>query len=774
MGTSSSCVGKQGGGFCASRGFPQFVAPNTDHVTYEFDFSASQGEIQLQQGNEGLLSPMGFVLRSSESVRGAPRWKMVKECRSRAADLRLNLSGRFFVNLPEAPRDPSAELMTSPRRGTCIFKVCTRGRPIYESVRTKTFTHTAHTVTSGVFYSLFVEQLPDGLYLSPRLLLVLKSGDEVPLVEDKLGPLRAPLAFYVDFSILDDGGRNTQMDIIFRVLPDASATQSSSSGSIGGPPALSPPGGLRTLRTCLQEYTTYNSQVTVPHIAMGDSELRTLMASGAVYLQNLVVSEVLAPGATPPAPSPSAAPSPASAVTATAPTPALASQQPPQGDAQAASLADAAGGGVNGASAAGSVADVSALTSYRTPGAEVLESRGEASLVLFEGPSARVPVGALSVAAVAAPAVAASAAAAPQMSGADAAGGMALQAPRSPADGVAPARMAALLSGAVEDEVDSFWYHVRYRSELTPRGRGRRNQSLECDFTAPLKGEFWLTKEAVDKKNVYFHCSSTLFQAITMCTIFRFSCPTDYLSLIENQASDLLKDLHIPTNGVVLGVEEDPRHRGLYRIFVEHRNDILDDMVVCEATTNELSEIAAHQEVYDSGDFISYRLTLVYPDGSRQEASLQLATEKIEVDDQLAEEPSLRFPISPCVSRQLLSPANRVFVYTSVAAVRPDDLVAEENVVREDEEFKTPGTAGRQPIDMWGNTSDGTAEEWQSVGGGFSDGEDNPARATMSAENAAAGQDDKEEAKTWQRLAVESMLLISKLEEAPFKCPSGA
>merc|ERR1712050_353233 len=119
--------------------------------------------------------------------------------------------------------------------------------------------------------------------------------------------------------------------------------------------------------------------------------------------------------------------------------------------------------------------------------------------------------------------------------------------------------------------------------------------------------------ETVDKKNVYFHCSSTLAQALTICISFRFSCPIQYLNLIERAASErevalMLRGVYIPTNGVVLGIEQDPRHRGLFRMFIEHRNEILDDMVICKSSIADLSRIQVHQEVYDSGDNIFYRI----------------------------------------------------------------------------------------------------------------------------------------------------------------------
>jgi len=291
----------------------------------------------------------------------------------------------------------------------------------------------------------------------------------------------------------------------------------------------------------------------------------------------------------------------------------------------------------------------------------------------------------------------------------------------------------------------------------------------EDDHIAPIQGEFWLTKEAVDKKHIYFHCCSTLCQALTMCIIFRFSCPTDYLSLIENQATALLRDLHIPTNGVVFGVEEDPRHRGLFRMFVEHRNEILDDIVVCECSLGMLHQIMAHQEVYDSGELISYRLTLVFPDGCKQQVVLEVAADRIEVDDRLAEEPSSRWPISPCVSRQLLSPANRIMVYSAIMCASPS--VEDHGEVAE-EDFATPTVNGARAPRGWGNSSDGTVEDWQSVGGGGSDaGEvDHVASAPVLQAEALQSAEAMAELVEWRRPLVDTVLLMSRMEEPPFKC----
>jgi len=310
---------------------------------------------------------------------------------------------------------------------------------------------------------------------------------------------------------------------------------------------------------------------------------------------------------------------------------------------------------------------------------------------------------------------------------------------------------------------EEFWYRMTYGGrDLLDNSR----RSVGDDCPAPLQGEFWLTKEAVDKRNVYFQCSSTLAQAATMCIIFRFSCPTDFLSLIETQASALLHDLHIPTNGVVLGVEQDPRHAGLFRAFIEHRNEILDDIVVCECSPSELARTVVHQEVYDSGDVISYRLTLSFANGVRQQVCLQLPTERAEVDDRMVEDPSTRWPISPCVSRQLLSPANRIFVYSSV----PSGLEDVESDGAPEEEFsasafETPIISSTDVRD-WGNMSEGTVEDWQSVGGGGSDAEADHACSSSPAKAVAT----VPAAVEWPRPVVDSVLLMCGVEEAPFKC----
>eukprot|EP00971_Amphidinium_carterae_P163323 3238365-Amphidinium_carterae.1 len=43
-----------------------------------------------------------------------------------------------------------------------------------------------------------------------------------------------------------------------------------------------------------------------------------------------------------------------------------------------------------------------------------------------------------------------------------------------------------------------------------------------------------------------------------------------------------------------MGVERDPRHPALLRMFIEHRNRIVEDMVICECQ-DRLGEPSAHE-----------------------------------------------------------------------------------------------------------------------------------------------------------------------------------
>jgi len=685
------CIGKSEGldSICAGRGLPEFIAPNTEHVTYCFNY-ARDHEISLLDGLTADVSARGFALDPQVSERRAPRWYNIKQYVPSAAQLRLHVSGRVLVQCPD-----EAQLSAAPS-GACAFRICTRGHPIYESIRTDRFTHTAHVVTSGVFFAFNVSSSLQGLYLCPRLVAVLEGGDEVTLVDDRLGPMR-PQSHHVDFAILDDGGRNIQVDLIFRGVPDEGA----------------PERGMRTLRTCLQDYIAFNNQVAPASISLGPSELASLLPRASLHLQNLVVSEER--------------------------------------------LED------------------------RAPRPRPLDVWGAwPGRLLYEGEDAR----------------AASAAAAPDAPAAH----PQLQPPQPAApedDGGARAlrRCGAHRESLAETCTDDFWHHVRYDDH--PEIDGLANPDCPEDPTH-LRGEFWLSKQVVDKKSVYFHCSSTIAQATTMCVAFRFSCPPDYLQLIERasgcgagrqEAVSLLREGHIPANGVVLGLEHDPRHRGLLRMFVEHRNEIKDDMVVCECHTADLAHAIAHQEVYDGGGVISYRVTLLHRDGTRQSAVLQASAEDLEdagADSahpgnqyRLVEEPSLRFPLLPCQVSQSLSPASRVFVYTASVHEPSEgpavDIEGGEPGDCPDERLSAEGmaTPTAHHLADGSHMSDATAEDWQSVGGGFSDCEVDAAHHVADPHRArlARGCTAEDSASVrWRRPLIESAVLVTRMEEAPFKC----
>lgn len=739
-----------------------FIAPNQENITYTFDYQLQQ-EISFWRGTTHPLSSQGFDIMSRRlSGRGdcmPPRWYTVKEYEPRAAGVRVNISGRFLVSCPEmALPEMEEETPRGQPEEACAFRVCTRGRPVYRSTRTKTFTHTAQVITSGLFFVLYIEISQDSLFVCPRIMVVLESGEEVILVDDRLGPLRAPQSFFADFALLDDGGRNVQMDLIFRAAPQPESIDEE------------PESRMRTLRTCLQEYTTFNNQVEPANMSLGSSDLTALLPSAAVYLQNLVASE-----------------------------------EPFEGK--------------------DTVCKPRPFNAWR-------DSKGRAKMgnVLFEGADAKLA------------AIAEDLPEAPQShpqlflrgGGAPGRRGGSGAARGSNVLAAFPATLDATkstASGADESSTEDFWYHIRYNDDKL----SAKPRPLSTPYLSRLRGEFWLSKQAVDKKHVYFHCSTTLMQALTMCVVFRFSCPTDFLALIQTKASCVLRDTHIPTNGVVLGIEADPRHvarneplTGLYRMFIEHRNEILDDMVVCECRLDDLRQTIAHQEIYDGGPFIVYRLTLVYPDGSRQSSVLQMDAEQLEenTNDEnktnryhLVEEPSPRFPISPCLVRHQLSPANRVFVYSASSYEPPPPEAADEADGCENElwheevqsctDYATPEVGSRKP----GSSEQYTAEDWQSVGGGYSSAGECPSDGEQSSSAAdtargpqaprgggrwdlaraiggcsslvsdqAGDSSRREEASAdlqtprdvaWRRPLMESVVLLEGVEAQPFRCVPG-
>jgi len=709
---------------CASRGFPPFAAPNKEGVTYQFDFLKNQEIVFLKNQEISTLPEIytlpvditGFRVQSSSRDRHALNIYTVKEYTPKAAQLQLYVSGRVFVQYLDKPTG-------MPPNGLCAFGICTRGRPIYQSLKTQSFVHTAQVVTSGVVFALYLHGSSSGFYLCPRISLVCENGNEICLVDDRLGPLRSE-SFYADFAIVDDGGRNVQLDIILRgvgVGPEETATS--------------------TFRTCLQDYTAFNNMIAPANIALGYSSINSSTEAASVHLQNLVISE----------------------------------QQFQE-----------------------KVPEPQPYDVWKD--AHLLPEKESASKILFEGEDARVASMAIDVPE--------SPVAHPQLQprrsvsgqgrggGGDLVGSASRQGQSSYLKWLRSSRGAAsnLLIGGADSRASDFWYHIQYRD----RNEGSEVVAPMAGLGYPprVEGEFWLSKATVEKKGVYFHCSSTLAQAVTMCIAFRFSCPTDFLTLIEARAANVLRHTHIPTNGVIMGVEEDPRDASLFRMFIEHRNEILEDMVVCESGAAGLARTVVHQEVYDGGSTIFYRLTLMHADGSRQSAVLEAAADQFEDPNsldtpgrtntyQLVEDPSPRFPISPCLVRHDLSPQNRVFIYSSVQYDDTQQAVDEatDGGGSINEDFQSTRDHQGESI-----ASDNPGEEWQSAGWDPADMDQQQvvgATPTASAHGAGAGngsrrrapsvasldtQKENPEAVEWRRPVIESVVLLSRVDEPPFKC----
>merc|ERR1740121_2013729 len=128
---------------------------------------------------------------------------------------------------------------------------------------------------------------------------------------------------------------------------------------------------------------------------------------------------------------------------------------------------------------------------------------------------------------------------------------------------------------------------------------------------------------------------------------------------------------------------------------------------------------------------------MFFPDGSQQQASLELDAQRLEdmgADRNnhshypVLQEPSARFPISTSLSRQPPPKAARVFVYTAV----PFDRLQEPEAPAEGSEgdiFSTPKPGGRAVLDhsISGMSEGSMPEDWQSAHG-HSDGEPDAAQ----------------------------------------------
>lgn len=641
------CVGDR-----FARSVPSFKAPNAKGVTFSFDCLKGQS-IQLG-GETHLVSPLGFLFESRSQDEPPERYT-VRQVEERAHRLRLCVSGRVLVCNPEPPPKEDAHFEHSSddlADGGCIIKVCTRSRPITEVVPSSSSKQTTQVVDSGLACALSLGYSSDGaLFVLPQISVVLANAEEALLVEEKMGPLTLPMPWCFDFALVDDGGRNIQIDLIVRSATGMQAELAAlaSEGACNAPT----PAGFgrsmqrgRPLRACMQEFTTFNSQIRNPSVAIGYSSLVGSSKAATVHLQNLVVSEE---------------------------------------------------------SFAEPVPEPRACEAWRDPtlcADEDSASVGSSGCVLFEGRDAKAASG--------------------------------------------PWHARHRLSRAPKADTrpqhctSKFWHHIRYPDEDFLA-------SLSPHENSPLAGEFWLSKHSVGDSGVYFHCSCTMAQALTMCIMFRFTCPSDYRFLIETQRLGPLANTHIPMNGLVLGVEADPRQERLVRMFLEHRNVIKYDMVLCECfKASDLARTFVDHEVHDSGDRITYRVTMLYPDGERQSAVLQIDSSEINppmeedlLDDDVECEPSIRFPIRPSSPCHLLPQDDRILVYTSRAYIDEDTLT----------DLGSPGRV---------DSTASVTESYKSAGeDGYSDSGCSYHTAPIS---------------NWHAPLIDSAMVIAGVEEPPFRC----
>jgi len=210
-----------------------------------------------------------------------------------------------------------------------------------------------------------------------------------------------------------------------------------------------------------------------------------------------------------------------------------------------------------------------------------------------------------------------------------------------------------------------FWHHMVF-----DMAHGRASPSGGLETT---QGEFWMSKRAMNMHPVYLYCKLTVAQALVSCISFRFSCQMDYLDMLQNTPTAVqFKYPHIPSRGVIMGVEKDPRHPQLIRMFIEYRNEILEDMILCEVNPEQADKIVVHQEIYDTIGMLRYRVVVEHPDGPLL-GELKMKNQRLQEIDhaparslQLYEEPSWRFPIAPMASRMAPSTGSRLFLYTGI------------------------------------------------------------------------------------------------------------
>ena len=130
---------------------------------------------------------------------------------------------------------------------------------------------------SGIFFSVNVIVDNNHLSLSVSMHINTDGNQQILMLSDDMGVI--PWRSYIDFALVDDGGRNLHMDLIVRNAlaedhPDAQY--------------------YTTRRTCMQDYTSYNGfldgEISIGHNFFSSVGLPE--HDSGVFLQQLFISEV--------------------------------------------------------------------------------------------------------------------------------------------------------------------------------------------------------------------------------------------------------------------------------------------------------------------------------------------------------------------------------------------------------------------------------------------------------------------------------------------------
>eukprot|EP00400_MALV-I_sp_L67-5_P000659 gene659-963_t len=422
----------------------------------------------------------------------------------------------------------------------------------------------------GIYFSASVLCLDNHLMLSVSLHINTASNQQILLLSDELGVI--PWRSYVDFALVDDGGRNLHVDVIVRSAmgdnhPDVNF--------------------YKTRRTCMQDYTTYNGFLD-GELSIGHSFFQNpgMEIESGVYLQNMCISEV-------------------------------------------------------------------PITNFVQFG-PVLPSEWDSNFdkpILFEGMDAAM---------------------AARYVGQPSGSGKVLRHPQ----------LAGLDKIAGDQASSPYWHRICYEDS-----QPLADSEAVVGYIVPhMKGEFWMSRsDFVTDPTYYVFSSSVCAQALHSCVVVRFSTSSDYLTLIESKASNVLRLSSIPTSGVVCGVEEDADDPTVLRMFVEHRGNVIDDMIIGEISEDLKQKLVVHQEIYNTPDKVLFRVSLVWPSGWKESSVLSVSSDKIQDPTPWEQNSSRnsnsanayqRFPISAAMARHDLKNMHRVFVYSAVPLEKEVDGVS--------------------------------------------------------------------------------------------------